>query len=612
MADVEQQTEQRPHHRRNASSKSSIFRSLVSPRGRSAHPEPTNEQVRLNESPTRSSRVLGERQGNVQSPPSSPSKKTKVPTKTNDGKGTQSKSKSSSSSSTNLAGIFSRINRSSKDLSVQVKDKENSTPPQSATTRPNAPIWAQFSSADDVKPAKAARPKSAYFGNGEYGRRNIGDKSDSCEPRRSEDIGQRVNRQSVEHEKVSSRKTSGGSTEVTAGQDNLNVAKRSGRVMAAVAALQSKTKDVDAPLDPQVVDTQFEAVLDARNIPEPMRQKMRSLTLRVKADFVKQDQGASKTTDSSPSAPLGGMEQPTTVQEATVTTKVDTKNDEENDKKAGKRSRSRSRVFTFSRGRKEDKGEASPSKKQRSQSRGRPHSIIIPDDTSIKSDKTPTTPTGFGSFGRKSQPPALPADYISYLQKNQKPAEVEVGRLHKLRILLRNETVAWVDAFIGQGGMLEIIGLLKRTMALEWREDHEDQLMHETLLCLKGICTTERAMAELNKFADDLSPELLGMLFDEEKKGPAEYSTRTIIINVLCKLCSIIPSLNGANKQQSTISPLRPRTHHITSNCELGQSSSTLLSLLPRSTIHVRSQLILCSACELLDHTRSGLVKSPM
>jgi vacuolar protein sorting-associated protein 13A/C len=34
--------------------------------------------------------------------------------------------------------------------------------------------------------------------------------------------------------------------------------------------------------------------------------------------------------------------------------------------------------------------------------------------------------------------------------------------------------------------------LAPESLAMEWREEHEDQLLHETLLCLKGLCTTER------------------------------------------------------------------------------------------------------------------------
>lgn len=62
-----------------------------------------------------------------------------------------------------------------------------------------------------------------------------------------------------------------------------------------------------------------------------------------------------------------------------------------------------------------------------------------------------------------------PLDYVNYLRKVQQPELVEVGKLHKLRLLLRNETVAWTEEFIRQGGMQEIVGLLHRIMEVEWR-----------------------------------------------------------------------------------------------------------------------------------------------
>lgn len=355
------------------------------------------------------------------------------------------------------------------------------------------------------------------------------------EIRRSEDSSRRL---SKDHQRVSiekpvlkrastDRKVSGSSTEQAAPKDKLNITKRGGRVMAAVAAWQGKGKDPsskpEAALDPKDVDKAFEAVLDSRNVPEPMRQKMRSLTMRVKADFIKQNEEASKSTTSTPPDTREG---PAVVEEAAPQQTDD-------DSKSTKRSRPRSRTFTFN---KSDKraGDASPSKKNRSQSKSRPVSIHVPKDQAANNASTPTTPTG-SSFGKRGQTAANPVDYISYLKKHQEPKKIEVGRLHKLRILLRNETVAWVDSFVAQGGMAEVVGLLHKIMAIEWREEHEDQLLHEGLLCLKGLCTTERALTELEKVADELFPALLGMLFDEEKKGPAEYTTRTIIINILCK-----------------------------------------------------------------------------
>lgn len=499
-----------------------------------------------------------------------------------------------SKSSTSLSAMFGKMNRSSKDLSTYAApaqsrpgDKENTTPPSSANGPMQTPIWAQYASSNakpssrpvsrdskstsdirdeiakytpvdyspskqrnfndprvqpSLRPAAKPRPQSTYGQNTEsfveaIGRRVSGARA-SLEIRRSEDGGRRLSKdnQRISIDKPAlkrastdrtERKVSGSSTEQAAPKEKLNITKRGGRVMAAVAAWQGKGKNPavkkEADLDPEDVDKAFEAVLDSRQIPEPMRQKMRSLTLRVKADFIRQNDEASKTTTSSPPDSREGA--------VAVEEQPQQKDDE--DSKSTKRSRPRSRTFTFTKGDKRA-GDASPSKKNRSQSKSRPVSIHVPKDQANGNASTPTTPTN-SSFGKRGQTAANPSDYISYLKKNQEPKKLEVGRLHKLRILLRNETVAWVDSFIGQGGMAEVVGLLHRIMAIEWREEHEDQLLHEGLLCLKGLCTTERAMAELEKVADELFPALLGMVFDDEKRGPAEYTTRTIIVNILCR-----------------------------------------------------------------------------
>jgi hypothetical protein len=65
------------------------------------------------------------------------------------------------------------------------------------------------------------------------------------------------------------------------------------------------------------------------------------------------------------------------------------------------------------------------------------------------------------------------------------------------------------------------------------REEHEDALLHENLLCLKGLTTTAKAMQYLNTVQADLFPKLLHMLFDPERKGPSEFTTRNIITSIL-------------------------------------------------------------------------------
>nr|POE74625.1 gtpase-binding protein rid1 [Quercus suber] len=600
----------RPQHRRNASSKSNILRSLVTPKARPADLDRSGTPPsRIAHGRTKSMpflppdhphstkpKALAERQGNVRSPPSSPSKSrtsaakaVKIPTKHQDGNQVKR-----SKSSTNLGAVFAKLNRSSKDLPAmtQDKNKENETPPNASTIPAETPIWAQFASTNAItgepasqpdvgdsrvfvesgkvqneiakytpkeyspskqrnfngsyetpslRPGPNSRPQSVIsYGEGLVGAigRRVSGARMSFEGRKSEDSGRRptteLRRTSSDGRHIFGRRqsvdrtVSGGSVEQAPPKDKLNVAKRGGRVMAAVAVLQGKnraepTKD-EPVLDPRSIDEAFEAVLDSRNIPEPMRRKMRNLTLRVKQDFVKQDQGSKTIDGTNPdTSDANAREQPEADLERQAA---------EVDGKSTKRSRGR--TFTFSKSDKRS-GDASPSKKARSQSKSGSLSVNVPkESTSTKSPlTTPTTP--FGSLGRRSAPLAIPGDYITYLKNNQDPAKVEVGRLHKLRILLRNETVAWVDSFVSMNGMAEIVGLLYRTMAVEWREEHEDQLLHETLLCLKGLCTTGSAMIELEKEADSLFPALLGMLFDEEKKGPAEYATRTIIINVLCK-----------------------------------------------------------------------------
>ncbi|KAK0345920.1 hypothetical protein LTR91_016222 [Friedmanniomyces endolithicus] len=609
----------RPGHKRNASSKSNLLRAFVSSKSKVAAPEDPQPALRPksmlflppDHPHAGKAKVLGERQGNVQSPPSSPSKQqrsvaapkasktttttTKVKVKTMDEAGPPKKSKSS----TNLSAIFAKMNRSSKDLSATVqKDKENTTPPSSSGGQLDTPIWAQFASPEKGKPSSRpstrdsksssnnvadeiarytprdyspskqrnfnasldkpsmrptlnSRPKSAYVLPTEVwteaiGRRVSGQRA-SIEGRLSGETQRKEDQQ--QHRRVSGdrpvllkrshteRKASGSSAEQASVKEKLNVLKRGGRVMAAVAAFQGKSKADQATaqepgLDPVAVDEAFEAVLQSRQIPEPMRQKMRSLTLRVKADFVKQDLG-SKNAGSTPQGSLTGCKDGAhSPEDARKRGSPEDHRSREEDANSTKRSKSRprSRNFTFSKG---DKRGDTSTTKERSKSKTRPISIHIPSDNTAISPATGTPKSPFGSLGRKTAASALPADYIKYLQTNRDATQIEVGRLHKLRILLRNETVAWVDSFLALGGMTEIVGLLHRIMGLEWREEHEDQLFHETLLCLKGLCTTERAMEELAKVADELFPALLGMLFDEEKKGPAEYGTRTVIINVL-------------------------------------------------------------------------------
>lgn len=126
-----------------------------------------------------------------------------------------------------------------------------------------------------------------------------------------------------------------------------------------------------------------------------------------------------------------------------------------------KKSRPRSLTFTRS------KGDSNP-KKERPMSHSRTKSS---DSTSVNSFTSSTTAQGL-PFLNRTPKVASPEDCISYLKKVRQPQLVEVGRIQKLRQLLRNETVSWVDAFVDKGGMTEVVGLLYRIIEIEWRYVH--------------------------------------------------------------------------------------------------------------------------------------------
>lgn len=317
--------------------------------------------------------------------------------------------------------------------------------------------------------------------------------------------------------------------------------KRSSRVWAAVDTLNLRSQkqvssrpmiqENSSPLTEEEINSALESLLDARNIAPNMRSQMRGLDISMKSKLIQNQRGGSGSSTSS---------------QTPATTDRDRKEQggsrprtrEEEDPKEAKRSRSRprSRAFTLT---KRDEG-ASPTKKQkgeestRSRSKSRPKSVDM-SSTRPSSSRSLKSSTSITSLFSSSKPDtaAVPGDFIHYLREVEKPELVEIGKMHKLRILLRNESIAWTDTFVKSGGMDEVVNLLYRILRVEWREEHEDNLLHETLLCLKGLCTTSLALERLAEMEAELFPKLLGMLFDEERKGPSEFSTRSIIISLL-------------------------------------------------------------------------------
>ena len=341
--------------------------------------------------------------------------------------------------------------------------------------------------------------------------------------------------------------------------------KRGSRVMAAVAAFNGSAKELpkeptegfsNSKLDPHAVETAFESLLEARNVPENTREKMRSLDTKIKADFVSKDTFGTGSASSVEGLSLQSSRPNTGKRSKTENGRTGESGENEIlgiTEKSSKKSRPRSRTFTFS------KGDQSPSKKQKADRPGSRHKMESGELTPSGSSKSLTSAGAAQglAFFSKANKPAAPEDYIGYFRKVQQPEAVEVSKVHKLRQLLRNETVGWVDDFIAQGGMTELVELLYRILKVEWRVEHEDALLHETLLCLKALSNTSSALHQLSKLQSTLFPTLLGMLFDKEKKGPSEFTTRGIIIALLHTYLSSSPSLDLPTRARLITSYLR-------------------------------------------------------
>ncbi|KAH0829590.1 hypothetical protein AYO21_07564 [Fonsecaea monophora] len=288
-----------------------------------------------------------------------------------------------------------------------------------------------------------------------------------------------------------------------------------------------------SPLSPQELDSAFEKVLDSLNIPLNMRDNMRNLKPDVKAGLMKGDRVGS---GSSTMSAIADSTEASSSSRNSHKKENERPRSEGEESKEGRRSRSRSRprsrILTLTR-REEDsptkQDKPSSSLRSRSKSRNKSADLTSSRPNSAKAMSSTVSLTSLNPADSAT----TPGDFIHYLREVQKPALVEVSKLHKLRILLRNESISWTDHFVSKGGMDELVQLYYRISKIEWREEHEDNLLHEALLCLKGLCTTSLALQRLQQMENEFFPALLRMLFDPERKGPSEFNTRGVIISLL-------------------------------------------------------------------------------
>lgn len=407
-------------------------------------------------------------------------------------------------SSRNLAALLSRP-KSSKDLAKMraeeeakaAKDKENQTPSNSSSSEPTPPIYAQFSSQtfvlqpsggkfveDQIElytPHQYSPSKQRNFYGGPGSQPTLTRQDDTRRPLSTSkpqlphsfstnEVGTELREQNPAPRQGKGQKSLQDSNAglksfaARASQQDRNMVSKSrpqsfiakqNNSCSSTSTGHSQDSAASTDMDPETVEREFEAMLSRRNIPENQKAKMYSIAFSLKVDLIRQDRAEISA---------GSHDRP-----GTNSSSESKASEEEADAVEKSSKRPRSRTFTLSRAHKSSETMSSTKK-------SRPESSIMGHSRTKSSENVSNTSRSLTSAGAavastliakaKGQ---LPDDFVNYLRKAQKPELVEVGKLHKLRLLLRNETVAWTDSFIGLGGMIEIVGLLHRTMEVEWR-----------------------------------------------------------------------------------------------------------------------------------------------
>lgn len=353
-------------------------------------------------------------------------------------------------SGTNLVSLLSRPKSfrnlhklAAEDEVRAAKDKENRTPDDSGSAASLPPIFAQFTSNE---PSRPQPPRSSIS-------------QDDIPSAVVQNMPPARNLFTLRPDlKATLSRKAFGSPERPSGKTHR------GNRFAALTHGRSKSTPT-APggnlgpqfLHPNDINNQLEDLLDRRNIPENQRYKMRNLSDIIKMEFIRQDWAEMQAARQERSEARDKAER---ANRRLSTTVAASECEEE------KSRRGRGRSFTFSRAKKESR---SPSKKPKGEGTlGRHFKSKSAESVASERSPSPGPSPGMGLLSKfKAQ--QSPGEYVAYLRRVQKPELVEVGRLHKLRLLLRNETVAWIEDFIQQGGLREIVQLLGRIMQVEWR-----------------------------------------------------------------------------------------------------------------------------------------------
>ncbi|KAF3926428.1 hypothetical protein AA313_de0205685 [Arthrobotrys entomopaga] len=144
---------------------------------------------------------------------------------------------------------------------------------------------------------------------------------------------------------------------------------------------------------------------------------------------------------------------------------------------------------------------------------------------------TPHSPTGNAAIGPLHA--NAPSDFIDYLT-GMTYDKVDLGWLRRLRRMLRNERLAWVETFFDEHGLDRLFDLVKNIYDLEYHDVMSGPVLREVFLCMKAAYTAPMADGCFHAIHVELFTLILSMMFDEErKKTPYEYETREAAVGLM-------------------------------------------------------------------------------
>ncbi|KAK6362982.1 hypothetical protein TWF730_000430 [Orbilia blumenaviensis] len=146
-----------------------------------------------------------------------------------------------------------------------------------------------------------------------------------------------------------------------------------------------------------------------------------------------------------------------------------------------------------------------------------------------------------------------PCDFVDYLY-GRDYNDVDLGWLRRLKRMLRNERLAWVETFFEQEGLDRLLDLIKNIYNLEYHDLQSGKVIKEVFLCLKAAYTAPMADARFDVVHVELFTMILSMMFDEErKKTPYEYETREAAISLMFTYLQQSPLDQQVNRARSLI-----------------------------------------------------------